>query len=128
MSFEKFIAPFSEYPVLQGRILHVLESLPPDVQTDFLEDSRFRVEIDNFVPGVGWSFLMPAPGVDGKGSRCVILRTKLADLGEEFAQYVIAHEFAHAFLHNGSWGDITDIEEAADALAASWGFVRPPKT
>ena len=26
---------------------------------------------------------------------------------------------------NGGWGEITDIEEAADALAASWGVARP---
>lgn len=128
MPFAKFIAPFSKHPVLQRRVLDVLEALPSNVQKDFLEDPRFRVEVDNFVPGVGWSFLMPAPGSNGKGSRCVILRTKLADLGEEFAKYVIAHEFAHAFLHNGGWGEITDIEEAADALAASWGFVRPSKS
>jgi len=38
---------------------------------------------------------------------------------------VIAHEFAHAFLRNGPWGEITDVEEAADALAATWGFIRP---
>lgn len=127
MSFTRYLAPFAEYPVLQQRVLHVLESLPENVQNDFLTDPRFQVEIDNYVPGVGWSFLMPAPGMDGQGSRCVILRTKLADLNEAFACYVIAHEFAHAFLHNGGWGEITDIEEAADALAASWGFERPPR-
>lgn len=126
MPFADYLAPFTDHPVLQTRVLRVLEALPPDVQQDFLDDPRFRVEIDNYVPGVGWSFLMPAPGIDGKGSRCVILRTKLAELGEAFALYVIAHEFAHAFLRNGGWGEITDIEEAADALAASWGFVRPP--
>ncbi|GAB5517360.1 MAG: hypothetical protein Rhob2KO_50850 [Rhodopirellula baltica] len=125
MPFSEYIAPFEEYPVLQERVLAVLRQLPEDVQADFLNDDRFRVEIDNYVPGVGWSFLMPAPGVDGNGSRCVILRSKLADATEGFAQYVIAHEFAHAFLRNGGWGEITDIEEAADALAASWGFTRP---
>ena len=39
--------------------------------------------------------------------------------------YVIAHEFAHAYLRNGGWGEILDREEAADALAAHWGFPRP---
>ncbi|MEO9596058.1 hypothetical protein, partial [Rhodopirellula bahusiensis] len=125
MSFTKYTAPFAEYPVLQQRVLTVLKQLPEDVQADFLSDERFRVEIDNYVPGVGWSFLMPAPGIDGNGSRCVILRSKLADASEAFAHYVIAHEFAHAFLRNGGWGEITDVEQAADALAASWGFERP---
>jgi hypothetical protein len=42
-------------------------------------------------------------------------------------RWVIAHELAHAHLRNGGrWlGD--DPEHAADALAAGWGFPRPPK-
>jgi hypothetical protein len=54
-----------------------------------------------------------------------VLRLKLSHCDEAFAFYVIAHEFAHAFLRNGPWGDITDVEQAADALAATWGFCRP---
>ncbi len=127
MRFQAYLDPFSQHPVLQQRILHVLEHLPGDVQEDFLNDSRFRVTVDNYQPGVGWSFLMPAPGLDGNGSRCVILRLKLNDTSEPFAWYVIAHEFAHAYLRNGGWGEITDIEEAADALASSWGFPRPER-
>jgi signal-transduction protein with cAMP-binding, CBS, and nucleotidyltransferase domain len=40
--------------------------------------------------------------------------------------YIIAHELAHAYLRNGGWGDLADPEASADALAASWGFIRPP--
>ena len=125
MSFSDYLEPFSEYPVLQLRILSVLEQLPSEVQRDFLEDPRFGVTIDNYEPGIGWSLWMPTPGTPGNGSRCVVLRPKLAAASEQFAKYVIAHEFAHAFLRNGGWGEITDIEDAADALAASWGFNRP---
>jgi hypothetical protein len=125
MVFAVYLESFSEYPVLQQRVLFVLEQLPSEVQRDFLEDPRFGVTIDNYQPETGWSFLMPAPGPPGNGSRCVILRPKLATASIEFATYVIAHEFAHAFLRNGGWGEITDIEEAADAMAASWGFHRP---
>jgi hypothetical protein len=128
MRFEVFLQPFSDFPTLRDRILKVLEQLPREVQHDFLEDHRFAVTLDNFVPGVGWSLLMPTPGLPGRGSRCVVLRPKLAHAPELFAMYVIAHEFAHAFLRNGGWGEITDIEEAADALAASWGFVRPNRS
>jgi hypothetical protein len=107
----------------------VLEALPTEVQRDFLEDSRFSICLDNYVPGKGSKVFMAPPGtrVDGNhtGSRSVILKPKLADCSEAFAKYVIAHEFAHAYLRNGPWGEITDIEEAADALAASWGFTRP---
>jgi len=122
MRFAVYLDPFVDYPELQRRVLLVLEQLPTEVQSDFLEDHRFVVTIDNFEPGVGWSLLMPTPGVPGRGSRCVVLRPKLAAAPERFATYVIAHEFAHAFLRNGGWGEITDIEEAADALAAFWGF------
>ena len=125
MTFRLYAEPFVEYPILQQRVLEVLESLPEDVQRDFLEDARFGVEIDNYEPGVGWSLFMPTPGPLGQGSRKVVLRPKLNHASEKFALYIIAHEFAHAFLRNGGWGDITDIEEAADALAASWGYTRP---
>ena len=128
MCFAAYLEPFSAHPVLQQRVLLVLEQLPPEVQRDFLEDNRFGVTIDNYEPGVGWSFVMPTPGLLGKGSRCVVLRPKLEAASEQFAMYVIAHEFAHAFLRNGGWGEITDIEVAADAMAASWGFQRPQQT
>ncbi len=125
MRFAAYLNPFTEYPNLQRRVMHVLENLPIEVQQDFLEDDRFQVIADNYRPGVGWSFLMPAPGRVGDVSRCIVLRLKLADAAEQFALYVIAHEFAHAFLRNGGWGEITDVEEAADAMAASWGFEQP---
>ena len=110
---------------MRSRVLAVLHLLPETVQRDFLDDPRFRITLENHVPGEGWSLWMASPGPIGSGSRCVVLRPKLADCSEAFAHYVIAHEFAHAYLRNGGWGDITDIEVAADALAASWGFNRP---
>lgn len=103
----------------------MLDALPSEVQRDFLDDPRFRVTLENYVPGQGWSLWMPTPGPIGSSSRCVVLRPRLSTCSEAFATYVIAHEFAHAFLRNGGWGEITDVEEAADALAATWGFRRP---
>jgi hypothetical protein len=126
--FTAYIRPFAKYPVLQQRVLTVLQALPSDVQLDFVEDPRFGVAIDNYEPGKGWSLWMPTPGLDGNSTRCVVLRPKLNSATEEFANYVIAHEFAHAFLRNGGWGEITDVEQAADALAASWGFHRPEQS
>lgn len=107
------------------RIDRVLRSLPDEVQQDFLTDPKFKVVIDNYEPGKGWSLMIDPPNADGSASRCVVLRKKLATADEDFAVYVIAHEFAHAFLRNGGWGELTDCEEAADALAASWGYPRP---
>lgn len=120
----EYLAPFQGYAALQNRISEVLLSLPADVQQDFFQDARFGIEIDNYEPGEGWSFFMPTPGPPGQGSRRVVLRPKLDLATEDFAKYVIAHEFAHAFLRNGGWGEITDIEEAADALAATWGYAK----
>lgn len=121
-----YLEAFADCEVLRDRVLTVLNRLPDAVQRDFLDDPRFRITLENYVPGEGWSMWMASPGPVGSGSRCVVLRPRLGTCSEAFAFYVIAHEFAHAFLRNGGWGEITDIEEAADALAASWGFHRAP--
>ena len=128
MSFEIYLAPFDRHPQLQQRVLTVLTSLPENIQQDFLTDERFGVALDNYEPGKGWTLFMPTPGPPGQGSRRVVLKPRLNDLPEDFSLYVIAHEFAHAFLRNGGWGKITDPEDAADALAATWGYPRPATT
>ena len=81
--------------------------------------------LDNYVPGEGSTVFMAAPGGTGDGSRSVILKPRLSACHESFAYYVIAHEFAHAYLRNGPWGEFTNVEDAANALAASWGFTMP---
>ena len=123
--FSDYLEAFHGHETLSRRVLLVLNALPEGVQRDFLDDARFRVALETHVPGRGWTVLMDSPGPVGSDSRCVVLRSKLGELGEAFACYVIAHEFAHAFLRNGGWGEIADSEAAADALAASWGFHRP---
>ena len=125
MNFAAFTKPFADHPLLQKRVLSVLQALPGEVQRDFVDDPRFGTAIENYEPGKGWTLFMPTPGPPGQGSRRVVLRPKLELASEAFANYVIAHEFAHAYLRNGGWGKITDAEEAADALAASWGFHKP---
>lgn len=113
--------------VLALRIVAVMERLPEAILADFLNDSRFRLALDNLVPGQGRTVWIASPGV-GNGSRCVVFKPLLADRPEDFAYYIIAHELAHAYLRNGGWEDIEDPEHAADALATSWGFSRPPQT
>ena len=71
---------------------------------------------------------MAIPSPTGDSSRSIVLKPLLADCSDEFAWYVIAHEFAHAFLRNGAWGEITDPEDAANALGAHWGFPRPKES
>lgn len=128
MSFSSYLAAFADFPELRKRVEHVLRRLPSEVQTDFLSDPRFSVALDNYVPGQGSTVYMATPGANGDSSRSVVLKPLLADCSEAFAYYVIAHEFAHAFLRNGPWGKVTDVEDAADGLAAHWGFVRPDET
>ena len=123
--FSDQLTHFAPYPQLQLRIELVLRALPEPVQRDFIDDDSFRITIEDYTPGQGWKLFMACPSTTGMVTRCVVLRHKLNDMPTEFADYVIAHELAHAFLRNGGWGEIHDIEMAADALAASWGFVRP---
>ena len=125
--FSVYLEAFEQHEPLRQRVLHVLTTLPNDVQRDFLSDPRFVVMVDNYVPGAGSTVFMAAPGGTGDVSRSVVLKPKLSDCHEAFAHYVIAHEFAHAYLRNGPWGEITNVEDAANALAAAWGFPMPDK-
>ncbi|MEZ6133706.1 MAG: hypothetical protein R3C53_02230 [Pirellulaceae bacterium] len=118
------LVSFDEHTTLRRRILQVLDALPEEVQQDFLSDSTFQITLEDYSPESGWRLFMSCPSTKQAVTRCVVLRSRLEQASEQFAKYVIAHEFAHAFLRNGGWGEITDIEEAADALAASWGFIR----
>ena len=123
--FGPLLAPFTQHVRLREWVAHVLHALPADVQHDFLSDATFNITLEDYSPEGGWRMFMACPSPQQKVSRCVVLRGRLEQSSEAFAMYVIAHEFAHAYLRNGGWGTITDIEEAADALAASWGFDRP---
>lgn len=123
--FTAYLEPFEQLEPLRRRVHAVLLALPEAVQSDFLDDPRFRVALETYQPGKGWSVWIALPDPSGQASRCVVLKRRLAECGEAFAKYVIAHEFAHAFLRNGGWGEITDREEAADRLAAQWGFPQP---
>lgn len=123
--FSSLLAPFDNHVQLRRRVAYVLECLPDEVQQDFLADANFRITLEDYTPESGWRMFMACPTTKQEVTRCVVLRGRLERATEEFANYIIAHEFAHAFLRNGGWGEITDIELAADAMAASWGFERP---
>ena len=122
--FAPLLEAFSESEPLRHRLVIVLKALPQEVQRDFVEDPRFRITKLHRTAESSMT-LLALPAADGRGSRCVVLKQRLAECSESFGLYVIAHELAHAFLHNGSWGEISDPEDAADALAESWGFPRP---
>jgi hypothetical protein len=122
-AFAELLRPFADHALIRHRLLIVLDALPREVTTDFLHDPLFHVAMDDFIPGRGRKVWMPSPGRDR--SRCVVLKSRLSECSEAFACYIIAHELAHAYLHNGGWGEISDPELAADALAADWGFPKP---
>jgi hypothetical protein len=125
-SVRAYVERAIEEPVLRMRIVHVLLTMPQDIVAELLNDPCFQIALDNHVPGRGGTVWMACPGdILWKGSRSVVLRQRLAERPEDFAHYVIAHELAHAHLWNGAWGEINDPEDAADALAGSWGFPRP---
>lgn len=123
--FESFLREFRELPKLSERLAFVFQSLPRDVRQDFLEDTRFRVSLERYVPGRGYRVFFAVPGSVGSGSRSVVLRRKLETASRGFACWVIAHELAHAYLRHGDGGDMSDVEGDANRLAAEWGFPRP---
>ena len=116
---------FVDQEPIKTRLVTVLGAIPQQVSRDLLEDPRFRITLDDFVPGRGRTVWLCSPAPGGRGSRSVVLKHRLGECPPAFAHYVIAHELAHAYLRNGAWGVIADPELAADALAASWGFSRP---
>lgn len=128
--FDQTLLQYVERSVGPGplalRVVFVMGQLPGAVVGEFLNDTSFRLALDNLVPGQGRSVWIACPA-PGNGSRCVVLKPRLAECEAQFAYYIIAHELAHAHLRNGGWCDIDDPEMAADALAAHWGFRRPPQ-
>lgn len=122
----KYFDPaFERLPLLCQRIKNVLAQVPQNYRDALIEDEGFRISLDDFEPGKGRTVLMAAPGTNGH-SRSVVLKPRLEKCSDAFCCYIIAHEIAHAWLNNGGWGEITDREEAADALAATWGFKKVP--
>ena len=128
LAWNSLLEPFVDLEPLHERLAFVLNQLPPAVQADFLNDPHFRISLDDCEPGKGRTVWMPCLNPNGSESRCVVLKPRLALCDESFSLYIIAHELAHAFLRNGGWGEIADREDAADALAANWGFPRPTRT
>jgi hypothetical protein len=115
---------FAPYPNLLACIEHVIDSLPHEAEEVF-NQSRLRIALDKYEPGNGRTVRVAAPGPEGI-SQCVVLKPRLNRCSQPFVRYIVAHELAHAMLNNGGWGEIDDREEAADALAASWGFTKQP--
>ena len=105
-------------------VAEVVGALPNEPRDDLIGDPSFRVS--DYDAGSGRTHQVPI-GMPGRNGQCrsVVLKRSLRRKAPAFVRYVMAHELAHAVLRNGGrWGS-DDPEEAADALAAQWGFAKP---
>lgn len=120
-----FVDRFIQQPRLRERILAVLRNLPAIVVQDILDDTRFTMVVYDPAAKPQMQFHMALPGRGDAGSRMIAWKISLAHAPLDFANYVIAHEFAHAHLRNRGRTHDEDPEDAADALAAEWGYDKP---
>lgn len=105
-------------------VCDVLLGMPESIRAELLADESFI--IFDYEPGPGVIAHVPVGlPLPRKASRSVVLKRTLRRRPPAFVRYVIAHELAHAHLHNGGRWPGDDPEHAADALAAEWGFPRP---
>ena len=120
---ERWLAGFALEPRLHAEAVVVVRALPAAVREDLMGDAGFSLY--DYEPG-GERFSVPVavPGASGC-SRSVVLKRTLRTRPGPFVRWLIAHELAHAYLRNGGRWAGEDPEEAADALAAAWGFARP---
>lgn len=120
-----FVNKFVADQTLQERIVAVFAALPHEVRNDLLDDERFTMAVHHVDREEGLFFRMAAPGIGDDGSRMIVWKSSLANNSLAFANYVIAHELAHAYLRNRGRTPDEDPEDAADALAAEWGYHKP---
>ncbi len=107
---------------IHGHLVTVLRRLPGAVFDDLHADAGLRIV--TYERGESITVPMGVP-TKGRPARAVALRRSLAKRPDAFAQWLVAHELAHAHLHNRGRTPGEDPEHAADALAAEWGFPRP---
>ena len=121
----RWLSRFALHELLHDHVAVVMERLPRPVREGFLNDPGFAM--CDYEPGPGVVVHVPIGSPRGRRrpGRAVVLKRTLRHRPAAFIRYVIAHELAHAHLHNGGRFPGDDPEHAADALAASWGFPRP---
>jgi hypothetical protein len=120
----QWLSGFGLSDFLRQHLMVVMGALPQAVRDDLMEDPQFR--LFDYEPGHGVVMQVPvgSPRVGAPG-RAVVLKRTLRHRPESFVRYIIAHELAHAHLRNtGRWPG-EDPEQAADSLAADWGYPRP---
>lgn len=107
---------------MRRHVQAVMDAMPPDVVDELVRDRGFVLTETSGRGG----FVLPAPEAR-RPTRAVVLKRRMWRTDEGFVRWVIAHELAHAHLRNSGRHPGEDPEYAADALAAEWGFTRPPR-
>jgi hypothetical protein len=115
---------FSLDSALRPHVHAVVMALPEVVRADLVGDPLFVM--CDYEPRRGEAYRVPVgrPSINGV-CRSVVFKRTLGRRPVPFIRWLIAHELAHAHLRNEGRFDGEDAEEAADALAAQWGFGRP---
>jgi Zn-dependent peptidase ImmA (M78 family) len=98
---------------------HLIERVPYQVFND--------LDVLVFAPSQHkFGQIYPFGGVQAK--TLIYLSPDLESQPQEEVDFTIAHEFAHAYLgHEQAARNASTIEDEADALAVSWGFILPER-
>jgi len=97
---------------------HLIERVPDDVLD--------ALDVTVFAPGPHLNGQV-YPGTPSSKT-FIYLAPRLEDLPQQEVDFVVAHEFAHAYLnHEQAAQNPSTIEDEANALAETWGFIIPAR-
>jgi hypothetical protein len=123
LPIDQWLRAFDLEPALRACAAEVFAALPANVRDDLMDDPAFM--LCDYEPGRAMD--VPMRMGPGQPARTVALKRTLLQNPPAFVRWLIAHELAHAFLRHGLAPCANDKAEAdADALAADWGFPKPP--
>lgn len=97
---------------MRSQIAQVVITLPLKV-ADWLADNVILTDVVKKLQG--HTFYLD------EGAKFIIV-LNVDHLSDKTAKYVIAHEFAHAYLGHGREEYVKDKEQQADRLAKEWGY------
>jgi len=132
---------FGENEVMRMTLAHVLTRVPKSVREFVLEKCVVTSSAEPQFAGIVWKAQVPKQALDSPHEFWLIVLSKLAwsagmdmlrrkDLKKaaksqnERWNHIIAHEIAHAYLHDRGNPDYLtgNCEAQANNLAAQWGF------
>ncbi len=125
ITVQSWLDSFPLHEPLRPHLTKVMLGLPEHVRLELMHDPAFVLYDYEPHPTAGTE--IPLRMIGGKSGRSVVLKRTLTHRPEPFIRWVIAHELAHAHLRNRGRTITEDPEHAADALAAMWGFPKPPR-